>query len=78
MAISKYEEDLLSFIKNNHQYILDEIRDRKEISDFLKEKMHSALKSFSDSFTIEKQLQASRAKGGKVKIGVGDSRKENA
>ena len=76
MAISKYEEDLLSFIKNNHQYILDEIRDRKEISDFLKEKMHSALKSFSDSFTIEKQLQASRAKGGKVKIGVGDGKEK--
>jgi hypothetical protein len=75
MAISKYETDLLSFIKNNHQYILDEIRDRKEISDFLKEKIHSAVKTFSDSFTIEKQIQASKAKGGKVKIG-GDSKEK--
>ena len=69
MAISKYESELLSFIKNNHQYILDEIRDKKEISDFLKEKMHSAVKTFSDSFTIEKQIQASKAKGGKVRVG---------
>ena len=72
LAISKYETDLLSFIKNNHQYILDEIRDRKEISDFLKEKIHSAVKTFSDSFTIEKQILASKAKGGKVKIGGGE------
>ncbi|MBP7902361.1 MAG: F0F1 ATP synthase subunit alpha [Spirochaetes bacterium] len=69
MAISKYESELLSFIKNNHQYILDEIRDKKEISDFLKEKIHSAVKTFSDSFTIEKQIQASKAKGGKVRVG---------
>lgn len=75
MAISKYETDLLSFIKNNHQYILDEIRDKKEISDFLKEKIHSAVKTFSESFTIEKQIQAGRAKGGKVKIG-GDSKEK--
>lgn len=74
LAISKYESDLLSFINNSHRYILDEIRDKKEISDFLKEKMHSAVKTFSESFTIEKQIEAGRAKGGKVRIGGGDTK----
>jgi len=76
MAISKYETELLSFIKNNHQYILDEIRDRKEISDYLKDKIHSAVKTFSDSFTIEKQIQASKAKGGKVRVGGSEGKEK--
>ena len=76
LAISKYESDLLSFINNSHRYILDEIRDKKEISDFLKEKMHSAVKTFSESFTIEKQIEAGRAKGGKVRIGGGDTKEK--
>lgn len=73
-AVSKYETDLLSYIKGGYPHILDEIKEKKEISEFLRENMHAAVKSFTDSFTIEKQILASRAKGGKVKVSGADSK----
>ncbi len=42
-AVQKYEKEMLSYIESGHSHILDEIKDKKAISDELAEKIKAAL-----------------------------------
>lgn len=48
--IGKLEKDLLLHMKNQHKEIMDEILDKKNISDELEEKMKKAIKDFLKTF----------------------------
>jgi len=49
-ALRKYERELLAFLKAQHSDILKEIREKKTISDELREKLTQALKRFKEVF----------------------------
>lgn len=49
-SLRKYERELLAFLKAQHPDILKEIREKKSISDELKEKLIQALKRFKEVF----------------------------
>ena len=49
--VGRFEEDLLRFMRDEHNDILDAIRDEKEISDETGEKLKVAVDSFAKSFS---------------------------
>jgi F-type H+-transporting ATPase subunit alpha len=42
-AVSKYEKELITFFESNYQGLLDEIREKKQLTDELAEKITKAL-----------------------------------
>ena len=48
--VGPFEKGLLSYIRDKHQDILDEIRDRKEMSDDIKGKLKGAVDAFAKTF----------------------------
>jgi len=48
-----FEAELYRFVENGHPEILNEIREKKVLSDELKAKMHGALKEFKERFVAE-------------------------
>ncbi len=50
-ALAEYEKQLLSHMETNHQDVLDELRDKKVISDELETKMKKILDDFKGIFT---------------------------
>lgn len=49
-SLRKYEKELIAFLKANHPEILKEIKEKKAISDELREKLLNALKRFKEVF----------------------------
>ncbi|UCF82886.1 MAG: F0F1 ATP synthase subunit alpha [Desulfobacteraceae bacterium] len=49
-AVSEYEKQMLEFMESKHSDLLSEIKDKKEISDELEEKMKAALDEFKGIF----------------------------
>jgi F-type H+-transporting ATPase subunit alpha len=49
-AVSEYEKQMLEFMESKHSDLLSEIKDKKEISDKLEEKMQAALDEFKGIF----------------------------
>ncbi len=49
-VLKRYEEELYKFIEDKHPEIFQEIREKKELSDELREKMKSALEEFKGIF----------------------------
>ncbi len=48
--IGEYEKSLLNFVKSSHKDILEEIANKKQISDELKKKMSEVIQKFTESF----------------------------
>jgi F-type H+-transporting ATPase subunit alpha len=51
-ALAEYEKQLLSHMETNHQDVLDELREKKVISDELETKMKKILDDFKGIFTL--------------------------
>ena len=48
--IGEYEKSLLNFVKSSYKDILEEIANKKQISDELKKKMSEVIQKFTESF----------------------------
>ena len=49
-ALERYEEELFQFVESRHPEILTGLRDKKQITDELEEKMDEVLNEFSETF----------------------------
>ena len=49
-ALERYEEELFQFVESRHPEILSGLRDKKQITDELEEKMDEVLNEFSETF----------------------------
>ena len=49
-SLRKYEADLLSFLNSNHAAVLEEIRNGAKLKGDVKDKLHSAIKTFDERF----------------------------
>jgi F-type H+-transporting ATPase subunit alpha len=49
-ALKSYEEELCKFVEEKHPDIFDEIREKKEIDDELREKVSAVLEEFKGIF----------------------------
>ncbi len=52
-AVSRYEQEMLQFVEQKYPEILEEIKEKKEISDELDKKMEKALTEFGEIFQAE-------------------------
>jgi len=51
--ILRFESELYSFMENQYQALLTEIKNQKKISDELKEKLHAAMKEMKSIFVVD-------------------------
>ena len=49
-AVADYEKQMLEFMESKHSGLLSEIKDKKEISDELEEKLKNALDEYKSVF----------------------------
>ena len=49
-AVSEYEKQMIEFMSSKHSDLLSEVKDKKEISDELEEKIKTALDEFKGIF----------------------------
>jgi F-type H+-transporting ATPase subunit alpha len=52
VAVQRYEEELHAYFDMEEKALLDELRDKGEMSDALKEKIDAELKKFTDGFNL--------------------------
>ncbi|MGM0682232.1 MAG: F0F1 ATP synthase subunit alpha, partial [Thermodesulfobacteriota bacterium] len=55
--LSEYEQELYNYLESSAPEILDTLREQKEIDSSLEEKMHSAVKSFTENFKNSKGIK---------------------
>jgi F-type H+/Na+-transporting ATPase subunit alpha len=61
-SLKRFEEELYRFVENGHPKILNDIREKKQIDDDLKNSINAMLKEFKSRFTAEpKQPAAAKA-----------------
>jgi F-type H+-transporting ATPase subunit alpha len=51
--IRKFESELMKFFENSKGSLLQEMRDKKQIDDSVKEQLHAALKEFKERFSAQ-------------------------
>jgi F-type H+-transporting ATPase subunit alpha len=51
--IRRFESELLKFFENSKGALLQELRDKKQIDDSVKEQLHAALKEFKERFSVQ-------------------------
>lgn len=56
-SILEFEKEYLRFMKNEHPEILEEIREKKALSDELMERMNKVIKEFTDEFGAAFSIQ---------------------
>lgn len=56
-SIQEWEKEFLRFMRSNHPEILAEIREKKELSDELMERMNKVIKDFTDEFGAAFSIQ---------------------
>ena len=56
-VLAQYEQELYEFIENKYPEIYQEIREKKEISPQLEEKMHQAFKEFNEMFKKNNNIE---------------------
>jgi len=56
-SITEFEKEYLHFMRNEHPEILQEIREKKELSDELMERMNKVIKEFVDEFGAAFSIQ---------------------
>jgi F-type H+-transporting ATPase subunit alpha len=59
--VRRFEADLLSFVENTQGDLLHSIRDKKELSNEIKQGLDSVIKEFKQRFTAEKPAAAAKA-----------------
>jgi F-type H+-transporting ATPase subunit alpha len=59
--VRRFEAELLSFVENTHSDLLQSIRDKKELSNEIKQGLDSVIKEFKQRFTAEKPAAAAKA-----------------
>ncbi len=52
-SLGRWQAEYIDYLKNNHPEILTEIREKKEISDELRDKMKSAVEEFNKMFATD-------------------------
>lgn len=57
-ALRRYERELLSFVKAKHAGVLQSIRDKKTLTDDVKQALGQAIKAFADVFEVEEPKSA--------------------
>jgi F-type H+-transporting ATPase subunit alpha len=53
--IERYQEEMLTYFKTTHAKLLDELRDKKIISDEMKSSLKDAMKAFSQVFKVDQK-----------------------
>jgi len=56
-SITEFEKEYLYFMRNEHPEILQEIREKKELSEELMERMNKVIKEFTDEFGAAFSIQ---------------------
>ncbi|AFV12904.1 ATP synthase F1 complex subunit alpha [Thermacetogenium phaeum DSM 12270] len=56
-SIQEWEKEFLRFVRSNHPEILAEIREKKELSDELMERMNKVIKDFTDEYGAAFSIQ---------------------
>jgi len=56
-SITEFEKEYLYFMRNEHPEILQEIREKKELSEELMERMNKVIKEFTDEFAAAFSIQ---------------------
>jgi F-type H+-transporting ATPase subunit alpha len=51
--IRRFESELLKFIENSRASLLQELRDKRQIDDSVKDQLHAALKEFKERFSAQ-------------------------
>jgi len=49
-ALKKYEQEMLSYVENNHSDILSDIKEKKQLDSQIEDKLTTALNNFKDQF----------------------------
>lgn len=59
--VRRFEADLLSFIENIHADLLHAIREKKELSNEIKQSLDGVIKEFKQRFAAEQPAAAAKA-----------------
>jgi F-type H+/Na+-transporting ATPase subunit alpha len=54
-VLARYEEEMVAYFKTTHAKLIDEIRDKKLLSDELKNSLKDAMKAFSQVFKVDQK-----------------------
>ncbi len=55
-TLAEYEQELYNYLENSAADVLDDLKEKMEIDSSLEEKMHSAIKSFTETFKSTKGI----------------------